>query len=29
MLGLCNDLGLHVSASPGKFDTVQVALRLR
>jgi acetyltransferase len=29
MLGLCKDLGLHVSLSPDKFDTVQVGLRLR
>jgi acetyltransferase len=29
MLGLCKDLGLRVSTSPGKFDTVQVDLRLR
>jgi acetyltransferase len=29
MLGLCRDLGLGISTSPDKFDTVQVGLRLR
>jgi acetyltransferase len=29
MLGLCKDLGLRVSTSPDKFDTVLVDLQLR
>ena len=29
MLGLCKELGLHIAASPDRFDTVQVELRLR
>ena len=29
MLGRCKDLGLCVAASPDRFDTVQVDLRLR
>jgi acetyltransferase len=29
MLGLCKQLGLHISDSPDRFGTVEVALRLR